>query len=824
MTLLTQNFDGVTAPARPTGIAYSSANLVTTALQSQTAPNSLTMLVGTGAEELAVDQTPVSLAPGGRHYVDVAIDSDANTIVLYAGGDSATPASFLNAYGVEFNVTDPDPSNYGFYLSKRVAGTVSHLTVRVPPDNLAGDTFYRLGFDSTPGALKLSVQRISDGFYARSDGTFASGAVDCLTSTDSTITPPATNYRALSIFKQVATPGTANIYLDNWAYDQGRAVETFYLSTSGNDSNDGLTPATAWKTLAKATTGPAGGYEDGDTLVLAAGQTFTASGTGGLTFTKRVSVVGGGSAKASWPTLNAGDYWGIRYHDTAPGSVNYLKIVGSGFNATTGVGTNGGAGSQPTYPAVDGVGIDLWSDTHTGTPYTQPNGDFIRNIEISGFYWGVVLRAESGANNPDGFNLVSITNYLIHDCLQCPIATYGGNSANKSGTPFNFYVGDRPHTGIYLADGEGYNNFGDPNATVWSGVVHQINNVAYGLGERIYAHDSGSLLAKNTLMSYSSGGGGGLICLGCTGWTWQDFEVCRMTSLLSYDATAVDIDGDCDGCLVQRGYTHDNWGPGFQTGVYPQTSGPTVTTTGNTFRYCVSANDGLNPRTNGIPQVALADFGSGTDSTNGTLFYGMTVYLGSGDPSAAFKPAGFSRTNAGGSTFARIYNSIFYVSTDGSAHVYMGGSATGPDLKGNEYYYAPGTGSPLWRLGGVSYTTLAGIQGAGYETFGGVATGSTANPMLRNPGYHGTLGFGKLPRIYLTAYDLLAGSPAYTSGVSLFSLLPAQAVQSTPDLRLTLRPGSSPSAVGTSAPSATSGDILSGGTSGTVNNSLLLSL
>lgn len=804
------NFDSVTAPALPAGWNASSINIVTTTLQALSAPNSLTQVVGTDQVELFTKAT--ADGNGGNVQIDVAfaINSDSADGYVVARCD-ATPAPNTLVFA-HLDVTS-GATTYGFYLGDYVSGTKTEraFSGNGTLTNFVANTWYLMRFIVSGSSLSLQVIRDSDGFYLQSDFTFAAGQHVLITAT--TPVAAASGYYGVGFFKASATTATKVVYLDNLVVSTAappRSATNYYLSTTGNDSNDGLTPGTAWLTLAKATTGPDGGYIDGDTLNVAAGQAFTAgAGTGCLTFTKRVSVVGASSTKSSWPTLNAGDYWGIRYHDTVPGTVQYVKLVGSGFNATTGVGTNGGAGSQPTYPAVDGVGIDLWSDTHVGAYYTQANGNTISNIEISGFFWGVVLRAESGTHDPDGFANVSITNYLIHDCLQSGIVTYGGNSSNRSGTPFNFYVTNRPHAGLYLADGESYNIFGDPNATVWSGVVHQINNVSYGIGERIYAHDSGSLLAKNTILTYSSGGGGGLICLGCTGWTWQDCEVARMTTLLSYDACGFDIDGDCDGCLMQRCYSHNCYGPGFQTGIYPQTSGPTVTTTDDTIRYSVSANDGLNPRTNGIPQVALADFGSGTDPTNGTLFYGMTVYLGAGDPSAAFKPAGFSRTNAGSSTFARIYNSIFYVSTAGSAHVYMGSSATGPDLKGNDYYYAPGTGSALWRLGGVSYTTLAGIQGAGYETFNGTNTGSTANPQFRNPGFHGTLGYEKLPRKFLTAYDIKSGSSAYTSGVNLFSLLPMEAVQSVPDLRLTLRPGSSPAAAGASAPSQNSGDILS---------------
>src|SRR5690606_29122349 len=54
-------------------------------------------------------------------------------------------------------------------------------------------------------------------------------------------------------------------------------AHTYYISSKGNDSNQGTSPTSAWRSTAKANTHR---YSPGDTLLLEAGHTFA----GGLYF------------------------------------------------------------------------------------------------------------------------------------------------------------------------------------------------------------------------------------------------------------------------------------------------------------------------------------------------------------------------------------------------------------------------------------------------------------------------------------------------------------------------------------------------------------
>src|SRR5829696_3948264 len=59
---------------------------------------------------------------------------------------------------------------------------------------------------------------------------------------------------------------------------------TFYVAEAGNDAADGLSPATAWRSVARANQQD---FEPGDQLLFEGGKTFTlppAAGAGGATF------------------------------------------------------------------------------------------------------------------------------------------------------------------------------------------------------------------------------------------------------------------------------------------------------------------------------------------------------------------------------------------------------------------------------------------------------------------------------------------------------------------------------------------------------------
>src|SRR6266704_2134725 len=61
---------------------------------------------------------------------------------------------------------------------------------------------------------------------------------------------------------------------------EGRALlaATYYVSASGNDSADGRTTQTAWKTIARVN---AKNFDPGDRVLFQGGKTFTVAGSAG---------------------------------------------------------------------------------------------------------------------------------------------------------------------------------------------------------------------------------------------------------------------------------------------------------------------------------------------------------------------------------------------------------------------------------------------------------------------------------------------------------------------------------------------------------------
>lgn len=109
-----------------------------------------------------------------------------------------------------------------------------------------------------------------------------------------------------------------------------KTMPTYYLSPSGNDTANGLTPATTWQTITRAN---ANAWQDGDTLLLEGWGVFS----GSLLF-NGVSVSVDVYGPGRWTILHGGSC-GIRYVGATAASVKNGQCVGSGWNAN-GTGTS----------------------------------------------------------------------------------------------------------------------------------------------------------------------------------------------------------------------------------------------------------------------------------------------------------------------------------------------------------------------------------------------------------------------------------------------------------------------------------------------------
>ena len=161
-----------------------------------------------------------------------------------------------------------------------------------------------------------------------------------------------------------------------------------YVSTTGNDSNDGTTPSTAWATINHA-----------NSVVVAGNTVHVAPGT--YTVTQTIQTTASGTASAR-----------IRYiSDTRWGA----RVASTGYNYSTGAGPNYTWYNTGSY--VDIVGFDISGDGHIGVyntgSYVTMSGNNVHNILSSDSCAGWTHGA-AGIDTDQAVNVDIIGNF-IHD-------------------------------------------------------------------------------------------------------------------------------------------------------------------------------------------------------------------------------------------------------------------------------------------------------------------------------------------------------------------------------------------------------------------------
>ncbi|OQP56798.1 hypothetical protein A3860_09435 [Niastella vici] len=288
------------------------------------------------------------------------------------------------------------------------------------------------------------------------------------------------------------------------------AVKTYYVDgTSGNDSNDGLSLATAWKTIQKSfNTAVAGG------LVLIKGGTYyeqltvKVSGTAGspVTFTNYngEQVIIDGSKNSGTTIVTIADKSNLVFSN--------LTIQNMTKNNATGVllsASKSGAASNITFRNVVFKNIK-WTSSASTTPNSSQNAqpfiafgygtaqaNAITNLVIDSceFTGNITGYSESLSldGNIDGF---TITNNKVHDNSNIGIAAIGhyGTSSNstldqsrngliRGNICYNNKAGYATSGGIYV-DGGGNIKI-DQNITYQNGYGIEIGNEENGTASNI---------------------------------------------------------------------------------------------------------------------------------------------------------------------------------------------------------------------------------------------------------------------------------------------------------------------------------------------------
>lgn len=490
---------------------------------------------------------------------------------------------------------------------------------------------------------------------------------------------------------------------DAMAFSHGRGPQTFYVSNGGNDSNNGLSPNTAWATPGKVN---GSHFNSGDTVAFDGGSTFSAGLT--LSQANAPAYLTLTSFNAGQPTFNTGNSNYCVLATFFPGlTINNLNCVGGG-DATS---TTEGIRIENAQP--DGVHLQ---------------GPTITNSTVSQYGWTCIdVTGFNTASNHAGFANVIITGNTVHDCGLNGSSTAIAGSGIGGGIYVNGnsqLIFNNNNVGVTITNNTVFNIPGYVSAGSFAGglgivaqesaliviehnLVHDGGSVANGNGPAgiIVTNTDGAIISFNEIYNWSHGAGGG-------------------------DGFGIDTDVFSTNSLIEYNYSHDNINSDITLFGSP---GP------STIRFNVT--DASVHGESGI---------GATQQSGNASIYNNTVVT-SGVDCFVFNNTTTSVTY----TFA---NNICFSTSFVNPGVFVLANFAGSSVvfTGNDYYTPNST--PNFNINGTIYTSLAAMQAAGFEKVSGSPVGTTANPNLTGTfppgncgGYNGTCP---------AAYDLSSSSPA----------------------------------------------------------------
>ncbi|MDX2195054.1 MAG: BACON domain-containing carbohydrate-binding protein [Cytophagales bacterium] len=518
----------------------------------------------------------------------------------------------------------------------------------------------------------------------------------------------------------VTVSGAGNNYIFNVTQAGAATANTYYISPTGNDTNDGLSPATAWNTISRVNTHAwSVGMQPGDRLLFEGNRTFS----GSLYFQGNQPTVGRNIGNASNPIV-------ISTYNT--GIATILAGLNSGFYAYNAAGYSiSGLIFKGAGPGINTVsGISFYNDQGSYLDYI-----YIHTISVSGFDAGLSIGEWAATTPYRGYSNITVTSSAFFDNYEAGITTWG--RAKNS------------HTNLVVRNVFVYRNWGDPTKTANSGNGIVIGNVAGGLIEHSVAFDNG----KNNLAI--SGGPCGIWCYESQNLTIQYCESYDNKSL-GYDGCGFDIDGGSENCIIQYCYSHDNYGPGY---LFAQYVGAT-TMQNNYIRYNISVNDGRQGS-----KGSIHIWGGNTFSN--CHVYNNTVYTDN-STGKINGTMGIVKLNGTNYTGIKVRNNIFITSNGGFLIDDASNPATSViHFQNNSYFAIDGNYRYIW--GGNTYNSLSNWKSAasGQEAQGGTQLGLQGNPLLENMGISPTLNNTNLLATSLSGYRLRNNSPLINLGIDL---------------------------------------------------------
>ena len=350
----------------------------------------------------------------------------------------------------------------------------------------------------------------------------------------------------------------------------------YYVSSTGDDSNNGTSIATAWATINKVNSVV---FLPGDALYFEGGQTFNgniylpASDANDPNNIFVITSYGTGRA-----TINAGNSYGFSAYNTQGFSISNLIFDGNNTSTNTDAGIS--------------VFSDLSGDVKLGNIS-------ISNIEVKNFgLEGIKIYTSV---NLTGFQNLSLSNLSVHDVMTNGIIIFGFLSQSLVGWQ---------HKNVSVSDCEVYNVPGTSIPAFYEGNGIVLEGVDGGVIQNSVAHDNGQ---NNTFC----GGPAGIWTLESNNVVIQSCESYRNHSGTGCDGAGFDLDGGVTNSIMQYNYSHDNDGAGYLLGQYANAR----PWSNNTMRYNISQNDGI---TN---EGGIGVFKGPGTTMSGANIYNNTIYI-----------------------------------------------------------------------------------------------------------------------------------------------------------------------------------------------------
>ena len=382
---------------------------------------------------------------------------------------------------------------------------------------------------------------------------------------------------------------------------------SYYVSSEGNDRNDGKSPETAWRSLGKVN---ATAFRPGDTIRFEGGHRFDNQE---LTYGSSLFVTNSGTIDSPIVYTSFGGERAIINTDSiglmCPGK-EYVEIRGLIFSGIF------NPFDQREAVAFNNIGV--WFINHNSN--RKLSGIKIDSCRFTGLQSNAINITAYNENSPlvGGYDKVEITN--------CKIDSIGhiGIILNWSASyPHSF--SDYPLTNIKIENCEIARVTGLYNNYIPGTMKHD----TYSGNGIFVSHADSVMIERNTV--YSCGGSGfdtiigsgpsGIEAAASRNVTCQYNEIYDIKASTGSDGHGMHFGDGVEYSIMQYNYSHDNDGPGFSFHCYGN-SYP-LPNSNNTLRYNISTRNGRNSVYNAC-EILVSSFNPKT--TSNISIYNNTIY------------------------------------------------------------------------------------------------------------------------------------------------------------------------------------------------------